>query len=137
MSDVTQKPRREFRNIEFDKITRVYKLPLPAILSILHRVSGVLIFLSLPILIHLFRNSLAGPVMFNSLATGFSGFLIRVVCIVALWGFMHHLCAGIRFLILDLHIGMDKVSANKSAKIVFIVSLALTVIFAIKLFGVL
>lgn len=75
--------------------------------------------------------------MFNSLATGFSGFIIRVVCIVALWGFMHHLCAGIRFLILDLHIGMDKVSARKSAKIVFIVSLVLTFVFAIKLFGVL
>lgn len=137
MSDTTSKPRREFRNVDFQLITTKYRLPFAGKVSILHRVSGALLFLSLPLLITLFAYSVASPLTFATLGAGVGGFFLKLVLLVILWGFMHHLCAGIRFLILDLHIGMDKASAQKSAKVVLAVSLTLTVIFAIKLFGVL
>lgn len=137
MSDLKSTPRREFRNVDFQLITTKYRMPFAAKVSILHRVSGALIFLSLPLLITLFMYSVANPLTFAALTEGGVGFFLKLILLVVLWGFMHHLCAGIRFLILDLHIGMDKVTAQKSAKIVLGVSLTLTVIFAIKLFGVL
>ncbi|NOL49415.1 succinate dehydrogenase, cytochrome b556 subunit [Pelistega europaea] len=137
MSDTTSKPRREFRNVDFQLITTKYRLPFAGKVSILHRVSGALLFLSLPLLITIFTYSVASPITFAALGAGVGGVFLKLVLLVLLWGFMHHLCAGIRFLILDLHIGMDKVSAQKSAKAVLAVSLTLTVIFAIKLFGVL
>lgn len=130
-----KKPRREFRNVDFQLITTKYRLPFAGKVSILHRVSGALLFLSLPLLIAVFAQSVSSPFTFLELGAGFGGFLLKLILLVVLWGFMHHLCAGIRYLILDLHIGMDKVTAQKSAKIVLGVSLSLTLIFAIKLFG--
>ncbi len=135
MSDLKSKPRREFRNVDFQLITTKYRLPFAGKVSILHRVSGALLFLSLPLLITLFAYSV-NPFGFRALTEGYLGFFVKFLLLVVLWGFMHHLCAGIRYLILDLHTGMDKVTAQKSAKIVLGVSLALTLVFAIKLFGV-
>ncbi|ETD72247.1 succinate dehydrogenase [Pelistega indica] len=135
MSESTSKPRREFRNVDFQLITQKYRLPFAGKVSILHRVSGALLFLSLPLLITVFKESVTSPASFADLGSGFGGFLLKLILLVGLWGFMHHLCAGIRYLTLDLHIGMDKQTAQKSAKIVLCVSLALTFIFAIKLFG--
>ena len=135
MSESTSKPRREFRNVDFQLITQKYRLPFAGKVSILHRVSGALLFLSLPLLITVFKESVTSPASFADLGSGFGGFLLKLILLVGLWGFMHHLCAGIRYLTLDLHIGMDKQTAQKSAKIVLGVSLALTFIFAIKLFG--
>ncbi|NEN74970.1 succinate dehydrogenase, cytochrome b556 subunit [Pelistega sp. NLN82] len=132
-----KKPSREFRNLDLQLIATKYRLPFAGKVSILHRISGVLLFLSLPVLITLFLYSVASPETFAQMGVGAGGVFLKLVALVALWGFMHHMCAGIRFLILDLHIGMDKVSAQKSAIAVLIISLTLTVIFAIKLFGVL
>ena len=136
MSDSTSKPRREFRNLDLELIAVKSRLPTAGKVSILHRISGAILFLSLPIiLIPLFAASVGSPESFAALGSGFGGFLLKLVLLVLLWGFMHHLCAGIRFLTLDLHIGMDKESSSKSAKIVLGASIALTLIFAIKLFG--
>lgn len=137
MSDSKSKARREFRNLDLQLITTKYRLPLPGIVSILHRISGLIIFLSLPILITLFMVSVASPISFAELGSGVGGFFLKLILLAVLWGFMHHLCAGIRFLFLDLHYGLEKAKAGNSAKIVLAVSLALTLIFAIKLFGVL
>ncbi|NLY63462.1 MAG: succinate dehydrogenase, cytochrome b556 subunit [Alcaligenaceae bacterium] len=138
MSDSTSKPRKEYRNLDLDLISVKYRLPTAGKVSILHRISGALLFLSLPIiLVPLFAASVASPESFTALGSGFGGFLLKLVLLVLLWGFMHHLCAGIRFLTLDLHLGMDKEASAKSAMIVLVVSLALTLVFAIKMFGVL
>jgi succinate dehydrogenase / fumarate reductase cytochrome b subunit len=61
--------------------------------------------------------------------------IVKLILLALIWGYLHHFCAGIRYLVLDLHIGMDKVSAQKSAGMVLGVSLALTLVFGLKLFG--
>lgn len=127
--------RPEFRNIGLSDI-RSYRLPLPGKLSILHRVSGALLFLSLPlILVPFFAASVGSPEGYASVAKCFSYFPVKIVVLILMWGFLHHFCAGIRYLALDLHLGVDKESARKSAGVVFVVSLVLTLIFALKLFG--
>lgn len=138
MSESQKKPSREFRNLELRNITVDYKLPIPGKVSILHRVSGALLFLALPIVfVPLFAKSVASSESFANLGSGFGGFLLKLILLVLIWGFMHHLCAGIRYLTLDFGRGLDKADAQKSAKLVLIVSLAMTLIFAIKMFGVL
>ena len=135
MSDTPSKQRPQYRNIDVAQITK-YHLPAAGKVSILHRISGALLFLSLPIiLIPLFAASVASPESYAALGSGAGGFILKLILLVLLWGFMHHLCAGIRYLVLDLHIGIDKVSAQKSAAVVLGVSLALTLVFAIKMFG--
>ena len=100
--------------------------------------SGVLLFLCLPLVIlPLFAASVAAPQTFAAVAAYAGNPIVKLVLLVLIWGYLHHFCAGIRYLLLDLHIGLDKQSAKKSAGVVFGISLALTVVFALKLFGVL
>jgi len=135
MSDSAAKPRRQFKNIHVGQIL-TYRLPPAGQVSILHRVSGALLFLMLPLVIlPLFAMSFTTEVGFNALAGVVGHPLMKLVLLVLLWGFSHHFCAGIRYLMLDLHHGLDKHSAQRSARVVFGVSLALTLVFGLKLFG--
>lgn len=137
MTDTAAKPRPQFRNIGIAQIAK-YRLPLAGKLSILHRVSGALLFLCLPLVIlPLFAASVASPESYTQIAEYAGNPIVKLVFLVLVWGYLHHFCAGIRYLVLDLHIGIDKISAQKSAGVAFGVSLALTVVFALKLFGVL
>ena len=136
MSDSASKPRPQFRNLSVPQILS-YRLPLAGKSSILHRVSGALLFLCLPLVIlPLFALSVTSPESFASMQAWVANPLCKLVLLALIWGFLHHFCAGIRYLILDLHIGNDKHSAQKSAGVVFGVSLALTLVFGLKLFGV-
>lgn len=136
MSDTSAKPRPEFRNIGVSQILK-YRLPLAGRLSILHRVSGLLLFFCIPLVIlPLFNLSVESQSTFAEVAQYAGNPLIKIVLLVLIWGYLHHFCAGIRFLALDLHVGIDKDSARKTAGWVFIVSLLLTVVFGLKLFGV-
>ncbi|WP_447918484.1 succinate dehydrogenase, cytochrome b556 subunit [Achromobacter aegrifaciens] len=137
MSDTAAKPRPQFRNIGIAQLAN-YRLPLAGKLSILHRVSGALLFLCLPLVIlPLFAASVAAPQTFAAVAAYAGNPIVKLVFLVLIWGYLHHFCAGIRYLLLDLHIGIDKLSAKKTAGVAFGVSLALTLVFALKLFGVL
>mgnify|MGYP002039272738 FL=1 len=80
---------------------------------------------------------MAAPQSFAWIASIAANPIVKLVFLVLIWGYLHHFCAGIRYLLLDLHIGIDKLSAKKSAGVVFGVSLALTLVFGLKLFGVL
>jgi succinate dehydrogenase / fumarate reductase cytochrome b subunit len=136
MSDSASKPRPQFRNLSVPQILS-YRLPLAGKSSIMHRVSGALLFLCLPLVIlPLFALSVTSPESFANMQAWVANPLCKLVLLVLIWGFLHHFCAGIRYLILDLHIGNDKHSAQKSAGVVFGVSLALTLVFGLKLFGV-
>jgi succinate dehydrogenase / fumarate reductase cytochrome b subunit len=135
MSDSARKPRRQFRNISVGQIL-TYRLPLAGRLSILHRVSGAILFLLLPVLIlPLFAMSMT-PAGFKAFAAVADMLIVKLVFLVLIWAYLHHFCAGIRYLMLDTHRGLDKYSAQKSAGVVFGASLGLTFIFALKLFGV-
>ena len=104
------------------------RLPLPGKVSILHRVSGVGLFLFLPVLLWLFSASLTSAETFATFRSVFASLPAKVVLAGLLWAFVHHFCAGIRFLLLDLHVGIEKEAARKSAAVVFAVSIPLTLI---------
>ncbi len=124
-----------YKNIGVGQILQ-YRLPPAGILSIFHRISGALLFLlGIPLALYLLQLSLTSPESYAAFESMTSGFFVKLVLLVLIWAFMHHLCAGIRYLILDLHIGVEKEPAQVSAKIAFGVSGLLTLIAAAKLFG--
>lgn len=130
-----KKPRPEFRNIHISQIAG-YRLPAAGFVSILHRISGAMLFLALPLLLWLFELSITSEISyenFRALATSIPG---KLVLLALIWGFLHHLVAGVRFLALDLHVGVEKAASASSARAVMGVSLVLTALAALKLFGV-
>lgn len=112
---------------------RVIKQPLPAIASILHRISGAGLFLMLPFLIFLFELSLDSSLGFAMLQSVVAHPLVKLVLTGLLWAFLHHFCMGIRILLLDLNMGTDLKPARASTKAVLVISLALTAILGVKL----
>jgi succinate dehydrogenase / fumarate reductase cytochrome b subunit len=122
MAEVSIKKRP--KNLDLTTI----KLPLPGKVSILHRVSGAGLFLCLPLLLWLFGASLNSAESFAMFKSLFATWPAKVVLAGLLWAFVHHFCAGIRFLLLDLHIGIEKEAARKSAGVVLAVSIPLTLI---------
>jgi len=132
---VAGKARPQIRNIHVTQILQ-YKLPPPGMVSILHRVSGALLFLALPLLLWLFDLSLMSELSFARLVEVASHWFGKLVLLALIWAFLHHLIAGIRYLLLDLHVGVEKSAARTSALAVFWISLPLTVLVALKLFGV-
>ena len=128
-------PRPKFRNLNFPLLLS-YRLPLPGLVSIMHRISGAALFLMLPLLLWLFDLSLTSELSFERLRNVASHWWFRLLLLFLVWGFFHHLVAGIRYLLLDLHIGIDLKSARASAMTVYAVSLPLALIAALKIFGV-
>ena len=127
--------RPQFRNIHVSQIV-AYSLPPPGLVSILHRISGSALFLCLPLLLWLFDLSLISEMSFYRLKAVAGQWWMKIILLGLIWGFIHHLIAGIRYLVLDLHVGLDRASARSSALAVFAVSLPLTLIAALRLFGV-
>ena len=123
MAEMTVKKKRP-KNLDLMTI----RLPLPGILSIIHRVSGAVLFLLLPIFLWSFENSLVSPEFIAAFKNFAANPVVKLVLIGLVWLYMHHFCAGIRYLLLDLHKGIDLESARLSSKIVFAVSIALTLI---------
>ncbi|QNM94997.1 succinate dehydrogenase, cytochrome b556 subunit [Chitinimonas koreensis] len=102
------------------------RLPLPGIVSILHRVSGALMFIAIPVVFWLLAGSLSSQAQFDAFR-GFIGFpLVKLALLALLWAYLHHACAGVRFLFLDVHKGIDLPTARNTAKAVMVVSLLLT-----------
>lgn len=104
------------------------KLPLPGIVSILHRVSGVFLFLTLPAILWMFQLSLRSIETYTQMQTMLSHPLSKLAILAVVWAFAHHLCAGIRYLALDLHWGTDLQWARNSSRWVMAASLLLTLI---------
>ena len=127
MAEMTLKKKRP-KNLDLKTI----RLPLPGILSILHRVSGAVLFLLLPILLWLFESSLTSPETFAVFKSIAAHPLVKLIMLGLIWLYLHHFCAGIRYLLLDLHKGIDLESARLSSKIVFAVSIALTLLIGVK-----
>lgn len=109
------------------------KLPLPGFASILHRVSGAGLFLMLPLLIYLLGLSLGSPESFESFKAVVGHPLVKLILTGLLWAYLHHFCMGIRVLLIDVHVGVEKAQARASAKAVLAVSLLLTLILGVKL----
>jgi succinate dehydrogenase / fumarate reductase cytochrome b subunit len=112
------------------------RLPLAGFASILHRISGAGLFLMLPLLIWLLQLSLGstqGNAEMFAAVTG--NWLVKLILLGLVWAFLHHFCMGIRILLIDVHIGVEKQQSHSSAVAVMVVSLALTAVFGLKLLG--
>jgi succinate dehydrogenase / fumarate reductase cytochrome b subunit len=122
MAEMTIKKRP--KNLDLTTI----RLPLPGKVSILHRVSGAGLFLCFPVMLWLFGASLGSPESFAAFKAVAGMLPVKVILAGLLWAFVHHFCAGIRFLLLDVHVGVEKEAARQSAAVVFAVSIPLTLV---------
>lgn len=100
------------------------RMPITAMLSIAHRVSGVLLFLAIPIAIYLLGLSLSGPEGYAQVSALFQYRVVRLAGVMLLWSYVHHLLAGIRFILLDVDIGIRLQAARITAWIVNVIGIA-------------
>src|SRR3982074_2015391 len=83
------------------------RMPLPALVSIMHRVSGAALFLVLPILLAAWQGSLSSPDAFAA-AKAYAGMpLVKIGILALVWAYLHHLCAGIRHLVMDVDLATE------------------------------
>jgi len=94
------------------------RFPVGAVTSIGHRLSGVLLFLSLPVLIYLLDLSLQSPEGFEKALSYLNNCWFEAGLVLVVWSFMHHLLSGIRFLLIDIDIGVTRQAARNSAWLV-------------------
>jgi succinate dehydrogenase / fumarate reductase cytochrome b subunit len=106
------------KNLDFS----TFSLPLPAITSILHRISGVFIFAGLALLLWLFGESLSSEQGFNNVAMWMDNLIVKLVLWAVISGLLYHLIAGIKHLIMDLGIGETLEGAQMGAKLVVALS---------------
>lgn len=118
--------KRRPKNLDLKTI----RLPLPGVLSIIHRLSGAGLFIMLPVLLWLLQASLESPESFALFLALATHPLAKIIALGLIWFYLHHFCAGIRYLLLDLHVGVDLEAARRSSKIVFAVSIVLTLLIA-------
>lgn len=110
------------------------RLPLPGMVSILHRISGAVLFLvGLPLLLAGVQSSLASPESFAALRAATSSPVAKIILIGLIWAYVHHFCAGLRYLLLDIHQFIELKPARQSSVVVLVSSLALTLIIAVRL----
>jgi succinate dehydrogenase / fumarate reductase cytochrome b subunit len=107
--------------------------PVPAVVSILHRISGAALFLFLWFFLQGLERSLASPESFEELKGTLNNPIVKLLTLGLLWAYLHHTFAGIRHLGLDLRLGIDLPKARASAYAVLVVSLALTLVFGVLL----
>ena len=141
MSDLSTK-RPEFRNINAFKDLTTYRLPAAGIVSILHRISGAVMFLLLPFIIWLFDTSVSSEYSFARFKAAFNvglgfvpGWFIKLIALALIWAYLHHLIAGLRHLYMDVCHAVSKEFGKSSAVATLALSLGLTAILAAKLFG--
>lgn len=124
------------RNVSITDITMNYKQPPSAIVSILHRLSGFALFLFLPFLLYLLEQSLVSETTYAHFGGIVSNPFTKIVILGLSWAYLHHFTAGIRHLFMDNHFALDKDASQRTARWVLVISLALTLLVALKLFGV-
>ena len=129
------KPRPQFRNIHVTQIAK-YRLPLAGLVSILHRISGLLMFLFLPFLLCLLDQSLASENTFNSIREWSQSVVVKLIILALVWAYLHHFFAGLRHVAMDVHLGLGKDSARHSAVGVLLISIPVAALVGLKLFGV-
>ncbi|MEJ5991064.1 succinate dehydrogenase, cytochrome b556 subunit [Ramlibacter sp. PS3R-8] len=134
------KKRPEFRNIHAFKDLPTYRLPAAGWVSILHRVSGVLMFVLLPLIIWMFDTSVSSEISFarfrNAFENGPGGVLLKLIALSLIWAYLHHFIAGVRHVWMDVsHKAVSKAFGFSSARFTLIASLVLTVVLGAKLFG--
>ncbi|WP_332776122.1 succinate dehydrogenase, cytochrome b556 subunit [Polaromonas sp.] len=139
-----QRPKRpEFRNINAFTDLPSYRLPLAGIVSILHRISGAIMFLLMPFIIWMFDTSVSSEISFarftsafNAGMLGLPGVIWKLVALALIWAYLHHFIAGLRHLWMDIsHAAVSKEFGKSSASFTLAASIGLTLVLGAKLFG--
>ncbi|MBU6193804.1 MAG: succinate dehydrogenase, cytochrome b556 subunit [Burkholderiales bacterium] len=135
------KPRPTYRNIHITQILQ-YRLPPAGIVSILHRVSGAVMFLLLPFIVWLLDVSLSSEISYEQFTAAFGvgigfvpGWLVKLVVLALIWAYLHHFIAGVRHLWMDMTHSVTKEQGHSSAIVTLASSVVLTVALGAKLFG--
>ena len=136
------KKRPEFRNINALTDLPTYRLPAAGIVSILHRISGAVMFLLLPLIVWLFDTSVSSEISFARFKAAFNtglgvapGWLVKLLVLALIWAYLHHLIAGVRHLYMDMTHSVTKEFGKSSAVVTLVLSIGLTVVLGAKLFG--
>ncbi len=136
------KKRPEFRNINALADLPTYRLPAAGWVSILHRISGLLMFLLMPLIIWMFDNSISSEISFAKFSAAFNvglgfvpGWFMKLVVLALIWAYLHHFIAGLRHLYMDVCHAVSKEFGKSSAIVTLALSLGLTVVLGAKLFG--
>lgn len=137
-----QNKRPVYRNINALADLPTYRLPLAGWVSILHRVSGALMFVLLPFIVWLFDKSVSSEISFAKFKAAmnlgidiYPGWFIRLTLLALIWAYLHHLLAGLRHLYMDATHSVSKSFGHQSAVYTLAMSLGLTVVLGAKLFG--
>ena len=141
MTEVTRK-RPEFRNINAFSDLTTYRMTPAAWVSILHRASGALMFLLLPLIVWLFDTSVSSEISYASFTSAFSagvgfvpGWLFKLVVLAIIWAYLHHLLAGLRHVYMDATHKVTKEFGKSTALVTLVLSIGLTLVLGAKLFG--
>ena len=137
------KKRPEFRNINAFKDLPTYRWPIASIVSGMHRISGVLMFVLLPFVIWLFDTSVSSEISFDLFRSAFEdgigfvpGVVVKLAALALIWAYLQHLFAGLRHLWSDVsHKAVSKEFGARSAQLVLGLSLLFTAALGAKLFG--
>jgi succinate dehydrogenase / fumarate reductase cytochrome b subunit len=109
------------------------RLPLPGWISILHRLSGAVLFLFIPFLLWLLQASLATADTYAGFKSTLASPLVKLILFGLVWAFLHHFFAGIRYLALDMLLGIELGPARASSTAVLIASIVLTLLIGVRL----
>ena len=126
-----RKPRPKYLNLQ--ALIFEIRLPLPGWISILHRISGALLFVALVWLLWMLDRSLDSEAAFEKIRHYGGLWPVKLVLLALVWAYCHHFCAGIRYLFLDLDKGIDLATARLTSWIVLAASLILTALFGWRL----
>ncbi len=143
MAPAQSAKRPEFRNINAFKDLTTYRMPPAAWVSILHRVSGVVMFLLMPFIIWMLDVSISSEISFEKFKSTFNGgmlglpgFVWKLIALALIWSYLHHFIAGLRHVWMDVsHAAVNKQFGRTSALFTLIVSVVVTVVLGAKLFG--
>ena len=134
--------RPEFRNINALTDLPSYRLPPAGWVSILHRISGAIMFMLMPFIIWMFDTSISSEISFARFTSAFAlgigfvpGWLIKLVALSLIWAYLHHFIAGVRHLYMDINHAVSKEFGKSSAIVTLALSLGLTAVLGAKLFG--
>ncbi len=137
------KKRPEFRNINALSDLPTYRLPAAGWVSIMHRISGLLMFLLMPLIIWMFDNSISSEISFAKFAAAFNvglgfvpGWFMKLIALALIWAYLHHFIAGLRHLYMDVCHAVSKEFGKSSAIVTLALSLGLTAALGAKLFGI-
>ena len=136
------KKRPEFRNINALTDLPTYRLPAAGIVSILHRISGAIMFVLLPLIVWMFDTSVSSEISFAKFTAAFNtgigfvpGIIVKLAALVLIWAYLHHMIAGLRHLYMDARHAVSKEFGKSSAVVTLVLSIGLTAVLGAKLFG--